>query len=230
MKSNKQILISYIITITIQYILSHQNNLKQLSNTNNLIYKSKENNKETKVDLIHSLNIHSNLPIQIKTYQNLPVSLKNNSNSFYSLNYSEVDLNSSNGNLNLDELNHKFESNNIAGAIAKMNKFLYSVLKHQNQTLKIFNQTILIRNLTKESKISTGSGKEIGVHDFRNEPGITQFLRSFVLNFFSEIGDKSFLCIVVFYNQVSPAFLFFTAVVAELLMNLISVFIGYEVH
>ena len=131
-------------------------------------------------------------------------------------------------NLNLDELNKKWNSNNISGSIKKINKFLYSILKHQNQTLVIFNQTILLRNLTAQSKIESNNGKSIGVHDFREESPIIQFLRSFVLNFFSEIGDKSFFCIVVFYNQVSPIFLFTIAVFAELLMNLISVIIGYE--
>lgn len=58
--------------------------------------------------------------------------------------------------------------------------------------------------------------------------GFAQFSKSFVLNFFSEIGDKSFLCIIFIYNQVSPCVLFVVASFAELLMNFFSVVIGYE--
>ena len=59
--------------------------------------------------------------------------------------------------------------------------------------------------------------------------GFAQFSKSFVLNFFSEIGDKSFLCIIFIYNQVSPCVLFVVASFAELLMNFFSVVIGYEI-
>ncbi len=140
-------------------------------------------------------------------------------------NQSSVDYNNT---LTMDDLNKKLHSDSLEATITKLNKFLYSTLKYRNQNIVIFNQTIILRNLTSETKIENRNGRPIGVHDFTKEPHWKQFLRSFVLNFFSEIGDKSFLCIVVFYNQVSPLFLFIMAVLAELLMNLISVVIGYE--
>jgi putative Ca2+/H+ antiporter (TMEM165/GDT1 family) len=59
---------------------------------------------------------------------------------------------------------------------------------------------------------------------------IQEFLLSFSLNFFSEIGDKSFVSIILVYNQISPYVLFMVAVISELLMNLFSVIIGHQLR
>lgn len=57
-----------------------------------------------------------------------------------------------------------------------------------------------------------------------------EFFLSFSLNFFSEIGDKSFVSIILVYNQISTIALFFIASFAEILMNFFSVYIGYQLR
>lgn len=64
----------------------------------------------------------------------------------------------------------------------------------------------------------------------KSEKPMKEFLLSFSLNFFSEIGDKSFVSIILVYNQISTLALFFIATFAEVLMNLFSVYIGYQLR
>jgi putative Ca2+/H+ antiporter (TMEM165/GDT1 family) len=57
-----------------------------------------------------------------------------------------------------------------------------------------------------------------------------EFTLSFSLNFFSEIGDKSFVSIILMYDQITPMMLFLTASLSEILMNFFSVAIGYQMR
>lgn len=57
-----------------------------------------------------------------------------------------------------------------------------------------------------------------------------EFGTSFSLNFFSEIGDKSFIAVFLFTNQASWVTLFVVASVTEILFNLLSVAIGYNLR
>ena len=55
------------------------------------------------------------------------------------------------------------------------------------------------------------------------------FSRSFFLNFFSELGDKSSICIIFLFKEVSPLVLFIVASSVETLFNLGNSVIGYEI-
>jgi len=57
-----------------------------------------------------------------------------------------------------------------------------------------------------------------------------EFVTSFSLNFFSEIGDKSFIAVFLFTNQASWITLFIVASFTEILVNLLSVVIGYNLR
>lgn len=57
-----------------------------------------------------------------------------------------------------------------------------------------------------------------------------EFATSFSLNFFSEIGDKSFIAVFLFTNQASWVTLFLVASITEVLFNLLSVVIGYNLR
>jgi len=59
---------------------------------------------------------------------------------------------------------------------------------------------------------------------------LNEFFTSFSLNFFSEIGDKSFIAVFLFTNQASWVTLFIVASVTEVLFNSISVVIGYNLR
>jgi len=189
---------------------------RNILNINDLIELNSELNFKINPKTVNSENTETNklLRENMNIFKNV---YNNNSNT------SDEEINVLNENI-YKSLN----SNTVEGSINTINKILYSILKHENQTIVIFNKTILLRNLTTTSSIPQSNGQHIKIHNFTKEANWTQFLRSFVLNFFSELGDKSFLCIVVFYNQVSPLFLFVIAVFAELFMNFISVVIGYE--
>lgn len=57
-----------------------------------------------------------------------------------------------------------------------------------------------------------------------------EFVTSFSLNFFSEIGDKSFIAVFLFTNQASWITLFIVASFTEIIVNLLSVVIGYNLR
>ncbi len=57
-----------------------------------------------------------------------------------------------------------------------------------------------------------------------------EFTTSFSLNFFSEIGDKSFIAVFLFTNQASWITLFLVASITEIIFNLLSVVIGHNLR
>ena len=62
-----------------------------------------------------------------------------------------------------------------------------------------------------------------------NSTSLTVFTRSLFMNLFSELGDKSSICIVILFKEVTPLTLFIVASSVETLFNLGNSFIGYEI-
>jgi putative Ca2+/H+ antiporter (TMEM165/GDT1 family) len=101
------------------------------------------------------------------------------------------------------------------------NKLAPNELSYSNMITKILNfKNFLGYNI--DSNFNKSS--------IKNKNFLEQFSLSFSLNFFSEIGDKSFVSIILIYDQISPVILFFVASFCEILMNFVSVAIGYELR
>jgi putative Ca2+/H+ antiporter (TMEM165/GDT1 family) len=124
------------------------------------------------------------------------------------------------------KINHEFTANKIKNnnQIPKANLIPALVSNSKNMTnyneksIKIVNSTTNLMNTRNSSRNNTIARS------------IEEFMMSFSLNFFSEIGDKSFVSIILVYNQISPLLLFIVSTFSELLMNLFSVVIGYELR
>lgn len=106
--------------------------------------------------------------------------------------------------------------------------FLSKVKKTRENEMKTLTKQ-LFENEEKNDKVLVGNNSENGLIN-RKITFLQEFFLSFSLNFFSEIGDKSFVSIILVYNQITPFALFIIASLAEILMNLFSVLIGYELR
>ena len=54
-------------------------------------------------------------------------------------------------------------------------------------------------------------------------------VESFLLTFFAELGDKTFIMLIILQLKANKFTIFLAAVSAELIMNIISIFVGYTV-
>jgi putative Ca2+/H+ antiporter (TMEM165/GDT1 family) len=88
----------------------------------------------------------------------------------------------------------------------------------------------MISNILNLKNFFEFNNSDLEKSNLKNKNFLEQFSLSFSLNFFSEIGDKSFVSIILVYDQISPAVLFFVAAFCEILMNFVSVAIGYELR
>ena len=100
------------------------------------------------------------------------------------------------------------------------------------QTLNSNNKETDIKKEDKNgaNKLKTQILAKEEVTPVAKKSSFEEFTLSFSLNFFSEIGDKSFVSIILIYDQISPLMLFLTASLSELLMNFFSVAIGYQMR
>lgn len=75
-----------------------------------------------------------------------------------------------------------------------------------------------------KNNVKKNTNKNINIGFFQ------EFLTSFSLNFFSEIGDKSFIAVFLLINQITWFTLFIVASITEISVNLFSVLIGYSLR
>lgn len=104
-------------------------------------------------------------------------------------------------------------------------------LEEKENTEKITKLNSGVQGKDQPSKISNNrSGNPIPITNVPKKNSWEEFILSFSLNFFSEIGDKSFVSIILIYDQITPLLLFLVASASEILMNLFSVGIGYQLR
>ena len=139
-------------------------------------------------------------------------------------------------NLNLLKYKNYVNKNNpnIGKKISNINNtyYLYENIKNlpnknpeKSFLLKNKNQSIL--NSTKNNSILNSLIIQAKNYTVKNG-FFHEFATSFSLNFFSEIGDKSFIAVFLLTNQVSWVTLFLVASFTEIVVNFISVVIGYN--
>lgn len=118
----------------------------------------------------------------------------------------------------------------------KPKNFNRSYLQNKNYNL---NETISLRNLLYDKAVEEKAKINNLIDSFENKKTnqnyikinfFDEFITSFGLNFFSEIGDKSFIAIFLLTNQVSWFTLFIVASTTEIIVNFISVVIGYSLR
>jgi len=131
--------------------------------------------------------------------------------------------------LDKKEIDIKNDNNNSQNKLNEQNNPHYEISKNEkkdtsnnkeNSKEKNFFLSIFENNYNNDnSKSKNFKG------GFFNE-----FATSFSLNFFSEIGDKSFIAVFLFTNQASWITLFLVASTTEIIVNLVSVIIGYNLR
>jgi putative Ca2+/H+ antiporter (TMEM165/GDT1 family) len=104
--------------------------------------------------------------------------------------------------------------------------FLKSKEKFKDQNYIKIN---FLKNITTISSKNSLEITQLKKENF-SKASFKEFFLSLGLNFLSEIGDKSFICIILVYNQIPPFILFIVAAISEILMNSFSVFIGYKLR
>jgi Ca2+/H+ antiporter, TMEM165/GDT1 family len=138
-------------------------------------------------------------------------------------------------NQNFTEITMKNQKSNEVGQLwSKLSHESDANMKNKKDEKSIVEVTRKLKEKISDKitkKISTVEAKDETPKDLVQQKNYWQeFILSFSLNFFSEIGDKSFVSIILVYDQISPLLLFLVASVSEIFMNLFSVGIGYQLR
>ena len=211
------------LNIYVFFLFLSLNNAEKNKNEGTQILKPNENDIKHKNNFLmkkidQDESFYSNAILNNKTYYTkflkediFNINLPKNSNS--TIITKEINIKSNRKNsdtYNIENNSIKLKRNSIQNI--KPNKEILSNSTNKNIE-KTFYEKITIKNNNK-NKIRG---------EFLNE-----FATSFGLNFFSEIGDKSFIAIFLLTNQVSWVTLFLVASITEIIVNFLSVVIGYS--
>lgn len=95
---------------------------------------------------------------------------------------------------------------------------------------QLFNQSILQNSTPLNNITLNDQAYPLSINNSTNHtPALTTFSRSFFLNLFNELGDKSSLCVITLAKEVSPFTLLIAASTVEVLFTLGNSFIGYGI-